>query len=109
MLTHRSRYAWEHGGGASTLPWTIVASHLLPIPCQYIIRRLTKVPVIVTWKLALDVLLRRGGDKQHLYDGEGDVGRSGGGGGGGGGGGVLGAVLGTDRRPGEETEGLLAA
>jgi len=50
---------WERGGGPVTLPAVILASHLLPIPCQYTIRRLTKVPAVVTWSLAREVLFGR--------------------------------------------------
>lgn len=50
---------WDAGGGPVTLPAVILASHLLPIPCQYAIRRLTKVPAVVTWSLAREVLCGR--------------------------------------------------
>ena len=93
-------FAWERGAGPLVLPATIMASHLLPIPCQYLIRRFTVVPVTVTWKLAVDSLLRRG-DRQ-FYDGAGGAldgaGEetegllSGGGGGGEGGGGAVAAA-----------------
>jgi fucose permease len=50
---------WESGGGPMTLPIIIVLSHVLPIPCQYAIRILTKVPAVVTWSLAREVLFGR--------------------------------------------------
>ena len=54
-------YVWDHGGGPMTLPAVVMASHLLPIPTQYLIQRLTATPAIVTCSYAMEVLCGSGG------------------------------------------------
>lgn len=48
-------FTWDSGAGPITLPVVIMISHLLPIPCQWLIRRCTAVPgTIVTCRVAKD-------------------------------------------------------
>mmetsp|Transcript_56757 Transcript_56757/g.128651 ORF Transcript_56757/g.128651 Transcript_56757/m.128651 type:complete len:333 (-) Transcript_56757:57-1055(-) len=49
-------WTWENGGGPLVLPEFIMASHLLPIPCQFLIRKFTKDPAVVTWRVAKQAL-----------------------------------------------------
>jgi hypothetical protein len=57
IIPYLVSYSWERGGGPYVLPLVIMLSHLLPIPCQYLIRRFTASGSdIVTWNKAVAVL-----------------------------------------------------
>lgn len=50
-------FTWDSGAGPITLPIVIMLSHLLPIPCQWLIRRFTAVPgTVVTCRVAKDTI-----------------------------------------------------
>lgn len=57
IIPYLVSWSWEHGGGPYVLPLVIMLSHLLPIPCQYLIRRFTASgPAIVTWNKAVTIM-----------------------------------------------------
>jgi hypothetical protein len=56
LIPFLTSYMWENGRGPVVLPVVVMASHIFPIPCQYLIGKFTATPAIVTWAVAFRIL-----------------------------------------------------